>query len=102
MNGSEGENWWGSCFFCGSLGRTMRSGRSPLGGLLYGLCRWFVLYYTFNFSVVPVSLCTIASMGAFQKKQLDEKLREEAEHQDLTDLGALSFEIFIERASNSN
>ena len=41
-------------------------------------------------------------MGAFQKKQLDEKLREEAEHQDLTDLGALSFEIFIERASNSN
>ena len=88
----------------------MRSGRSPLGGLLYGLCRWFVLAMrpgtsclarsTFARMRPRSSMCTFASMDAFQKKQLDEKLHEEAKHQDLTDLGALSFEIFIERASN--
>ena len=40
-------------------------------------------------------MCTFASMDAFQKKQLEEKLYEEAKHHDLTDLGALSFEIFM-------
>ena len=87
----------------------MRSGRSLLGGLLYMLCRWLILAIRpgtsclarSTFALWPLSsMCTFASMDAFQKKQLEEKLYEEAKHQDLTDLGALSFEIFKERASN--